>query len=164
MALVQPYILRRDKKHPLKRKSDHQTRVCDPGQTLNDLVAKGLFVLEIEEALLDQNRLAVHSLKICRRTAGRFDDGCYAPREDPGASGCLFTGKEPSAFQPRNRHGQLRPGIQITLAQKDVESRKSGGMWKRGSERAKKTVIRRDFGRGRIASLRPCLSGHPVFR
>lgn len=93
-------------------------------RTLSAIGGKGLFVKEIEEALLDGRAdFAVHSLKdVPPELPSGLVLGCYPPREDP--RDVLFTrsGLKLLELPPNSRVGtsSLRRRIQLELARPDL--------------------------------------------
>ena len=93
-------------------------------RTLNEIGGKGLFVKEIEEALLDGRAdLAVHSLKdVPPELPESLCIGCYPEREDPRDALVSRDGQKLLALPHESRVGtsSLRRRLQLELARPDL--------------------------------------------
>lgn len=93
-------------------------------RTLNEIGGKGLFVKEIEEALLDGRAdLAVHSLKdVPPELPNGLCIGCYPEREDPRDVLVSREGLELSELRHASRVGtsSLRRRLQLELTRPDL--------------------------------------------
>lgn len=93
-------------------------------RTLNEIGGKGLFVKEIEEALLDGRAdLAVHSLKdVPPELPSGLCIGCYPEREDPRDVLVSRDGRKLAELAAGSRVGtsSLRRRVQLELARPDL--------------------------------------------
>ncbi len=105
----------------------HVTTTGDRVQdrALNEIGGKGLFIKEIEEALLDQRAdLAVHSMKdVPAELAPSLSIGCVPRREDPRDVVVTRDGRLLEELPSGSRVGtsSLRRGVQLSAWRSDLE-------------------------------------------
>jgi hydroxymethylbilane synthase len=141
LALTQSrqFIAELQARHPgLEIEELHVTTTGDRVQdrALSEVGGKGLFIKEIEEALLDRRAdLAVHSMKdVPAELAPELAIACVPPREDPRdvvvtRSGCLFhelpAGAKigTSSLRRRVQLAASRPDLEIVPLRGNVDTR-----------------------------------------